>query len=584
MDTIIWNNASTASARARWEGLGTTGSNNVATSKDGIMKCLNVPFATVPYRWAAPRPAPFSWAGTRDCTSFGPGCPQTAKPLFDVDGIPLFGRLGAGSIPIRAEHEDEFACLNLNVFAPARRDKAGLGSTAGKLPVLVWVHGGSYTVGSSSVDLYDCTRLVKRSCELGMPFVAVTFNYRVGVLGFLHSKELVKDAVLQSEVPPQFRSTGNLGLVDSYHAFQWVKQNIAHFGGDPENITAIGESAGAGTINYLVLSPQLKVHVRRVIMCSSTCSTIQLLREDQAQQSFDTLCRQLDIDPERPNADAVSKLRETPVEQLLRHGSSISHAFRPTWDDITIGSDPRQVVFKPELWNESLTEMIIGVCQSESWARQSALLDQEANLQHLVDGRIPPDRQDLREKAYALYADGSKFPWFKMPPGTPADHRGSVAFEGHMRYYSPADLFSDSIIRHQQARSTESDEPVGKALYRFILSWTTNHFHSSWPVTHTADILLTFLHKSLSDEEMNVAYSFTDELIALVAGRKEVMRWKPYTAAERCLNELHEDGQWRVRFIGSGEFDLDDDFSALCEEVLKASLSRGRASWKGMVR
>lgn len=68
----------------------------------------------------------------------------------------------------------------------------------------------------------DCTRLVKRSCELGMPLVAVTFNYRVGVLGFLHSKELAEDALLQSEVPPQFRSTGNLGLVDSYYAFQWV--------------------------------------------------------------------------------------------------------------------------------------------------------------------------------------------------------------------------------------------------------------------------------------------------------------------------------------------------------------------------
>jgi carboxylesterase type B len=121
----------------------------------------------------------------------------------------------------------------------------------------------------------------------------------------------------------------------------------------------------SGTINYLVLSPQLQVHVRRVIMCSSTCSTIQLLREDQAQQSFDTLCRHLNIDPEYPNGDAVSKLRDIPVEQLLSHGSSISHAFRPTWDDVTISSDPRQVVFKPELWDESLTEMIIGVCQSE---------------------------------------------------------------------------------------------------------------------------------------------------------------------------------------------------------------------------
>lgn len=114
-----------------------------------------------------------------------------------------------------------------------------------------------------------------------------------------------------------------------------------------------------------MLSPQLQVHVQRVIMCSSTCSTIQLLRQDQAQQSFDTLCKQLNIDPEHPNRDAVSKLRDTSVEHLLSHGSSINYAFRPTWDDITISSDPRQVVFKPELWDESVTEMVIGVCQSE---------------------------------------------------------------------------------------------------------------------------------------------------------------------------------------------------------------------------
>jgi hypothetical protein len=171
-----------------------------------------------------------------------------------------------------------------------------------------------------------------------------------------------------------------------------------------------------------------------------------------------------------------------------------------------------------------------------------------------------------------------------VPPGTSADHRGPVAFEGHMRYYSPADLFSESFIRQLQARSAERESPVGKALYRFILSWTTNHFPSSWPVTHTADILLTFLHKSLSDEEINVAYSFTDELIALVAGRKEIMRWKPYTTAERSLNELHEDGQWRVRLQGSGEFNLDDGFSTFCEEAMRASLHHGRTSWQGMTR
>jgi hypothetical protein len=158
--------AASATIRARWEHSRNSCNEDVAALGNGVLKCLNIPFANIPYRWAAPRQQPFEWSGTRDCTLFGPGCPQTSEPLFDVDGIPLFGRLGAASIPIRAEHEDEFACLNLNVFAPARRDDAGIGTPVGGLPVLVWVHGGGYTVGSSSVDLYGKS-LVHRA-EVGI--------------------------------------------------------------------------------------------------------------------------------------------------------------------------------------------------------------------------------------------------------------------------------------------------------------------------------------------------------------------------------------------------------------------------------
>ena len=85
---------------------------------------------------------------------FGPGCPQTLQPLFDVDGIPLFGRLGPGSIAVRAEKHDELRCLNLNVFVPVKMDQAGTVAMKGRLPVLVWVHGGSYQVGSGSVSVY----------------------------------------------------------------------------------------------------------------------------------------------------------------------------------------------------------------------------------------------------------------------------------------------------------------------------------------------------------------------------------------------------------------------------------------------
>lgn len=129
--------------------------------------------------------------------------------------------------------------------------------------------------------------------------------------------------------------------------------------------SAIDVIGHQGTINYLVLSPQLQIHVKRIILCSSTTSTIQLLRTDQAQASFESLCRNVGIDTVGTDAQAVSRLRDVGVEELIEKAQSISHAFRPAWDDITISADPRDVVFKPELWDGSLTDVIIGVCQSE---------------------------------------------------------------------------------------------------------------------------------------------------------------------------------------------------------------------------
>ena len=209
-----------------------------------ILKCLGLQYADIPYRWAAPRERILPRPGVEDCTKFGPGCPQAPQPLFDIDSIPLFGRLGPGGFPIRAETEDEFACLNLNIFAPldAVGDTAVTGIAEKRLPVLVWVHGGAYVVGAGGVELYgthcddmsqcsftnrglnqDASELVARSVRIGSPLIVVTFNYRLGVLGHLHSRELAADAALQKDLPEHFRSTANLGLLDSFRAFEWVR-------------------------------------------------------------------------------------------------------------------------------------------------------------------------------------------------------------------------------------------------------------------------------------------------------------------------------------------------------------------------
>lgn len=120
----------------------------------GILKLRGMRYAEIPYRWAAPRETG-PWFGLRTCTQFGPGCPQISRPLFDVRDIPLFGRLSAKAIPIKPDTVDEFNCLNLNIWAPATARGSPDGVIMKKrLPVLVWVHGGSYMVGAGGVDLY----------------------------------------------------------------------------------------------------------------------------------------------------------------------------------------------------------------------------------------------------------------------------------------------------------------------------------------------------------------------------------------------------------------------------------------------
>ena len=179
-----------------------------------------IPYAAPPVgdaRWKAPGAAP-SWKGVRDASAFGPACLQPPVP-----GTSLYYDPPADS------SED---CLTLNVWAGADAEKA---------PVIVWIHGGSLRIGSSAEPMYDGTEFAHR----GTVFVSI--NYRLGVLGYL------AHADLSAEAPDGV--SGNYGLRDQIAALQWVRDNIEAFGGDPSNVTIMGESAGALSVSYLLTSP-----------------------------------------------------------------------------------------------------------------------------------------------------------------------------------------------------------------------------------------------------------------------------------------------------------------------------------------
>ena len=208
------------------------------TQDGAVLAYKGIPFAAPPVgdlRWKPPAP-PTPWEGERDATEFGASCHQA--PAADE---------GFYAQPELTESED---CLFLNIWAPADRVDAGS-------PVMVWIYGGGFMVGSSSLPLYDGEALARAGV------VVVTVNYRLGLLGFF------AHPALSAESPNG--ASGNQGLYDQVAALEWVRDNIAAFGGDPANVTIFGESAGSISVCYLAATPLADGLFQKAIGQSGGC-------------------------------------------------------------------------------------------------------------------------------------------------------------------------------------------------------------------------------------------------------------------------------------------------------------------------
>ncbi|MEG3149326.1 carboxylesterase family protein [Sphingomonas sp. ZT3P38] len=189
-------------------------------AKDGIVAFKAIPFAQPPLgplRWRAPQPM-MPWPGVRDAGSPGPACPQHN---------PAQG--GYGPDPVQSED-----CLTLNIWKPR------IGTA--RLPVMVWIYGGSFVRGDAAHPMFDGAALARDGV------IVVTANYRLGRLGWFAHPALTGESA----------STGNFGLMDQIAALKWVHDNIAGFGGDPANVTIFGESAGAMSVNLLMAAPDAR--------------------------------------------------------------------------------------------------------------------------------------------------------------------------------------------------------------------------------------------------------------------------------------------------------------------------------------
>ncbi|KUH93242.1 carboxylesterase/lipase family protein [Mycobacterium sp. IS-3022] len=273
-----------------------TASGPVRGIDDGTVKVWKgIRYAAPPageLRWRPPQP-PTRWSEPVDATRVGPVCPQPTDPRIPLD-------LGA------PQGDD---CLTLNVWAASDTEPG-----AGK-PVMVWVHGGAYVLGSSAQPLYH-----GRALAAGGEAVIVTVNYRVGALGFLDL----------SEFGDGFAT--NLGLRDVLFALRWVRENIAGFGGDPDRVTVFGESAGAGIITTLLASPAAAGLFGAAIAQSSPATSIY--DRERSRRVAKLFLDELGVRP-----DQADRLPSVPTAALLA-------ASKRVFDDIPVRT-PGTLAFAP---------------------------------------------------------------------------------------------------------------------------------------------------------------------------------------------------------------------------------------------
>jgi para-nitrobenzyl esterase len=243
-----------------------------------------VPFAAPPVgdlRWKPPQPVA-QWTGVRAAAEFGHSCWQTPYPpafsIYQTDLPPM--------------SED---CLYLNVWTSAK-------SAADRLPVMVWIHGGGFTRGAGSIPQYDGENLARKG------LVVVTINYRLGVFGFFAHPELTAES--------PHHASGNYGIMDQIAALQWVKKNIAAFGGDSNQVTIFGESAGSWAVNALVASPLAKALFQRAIG-ESGGSMGEMMSLADAEKNGEKLASKLGATQE-----TLKTLRATPAEAVLKAGAT----------------------------------------------------------------------------------------------------------------------------------------------------------------------------------------------------------------------------------------------------------------------
>ena len=399
---------------------------------------LGIPYAAPPFgdlRFAAPVPAP-SWDGVRDCTAYGPTAPKPPYPA------PVDLLLPEPVVP----GED---VLNLNVWTPD--------PSASGLPVLVWVHGGAFVNGSGAVPQYDGTAFARDGVVL------VTFNYRLGVDGFLHFDD---------------GGPANRGLLDQVAALEWVRDNIAAFGGDPGRVTIAGESAGAMSVASLLTMPRAAGLFSRAVAQSGAGH--HALSSGTARRVAGYLAEQLGVPLTREALAAV------PVPDLVaaQRGLSVQAAAVPDparWGEITLNA----MVYEPVVDGDVLPAVPITAVAAGAGADVDLLVGTNTDEHALFlvpNGFVDLVSEDLLRMALAGY-------------GVPVEDL-VAAYRADAPSATPGELLvkaaTDWFFRVPAVRLAEARVAGPARTYVYEFAWPSPQFGGRLGACHALELAFVF--------------------------------------------------------------------------------------------